>query len=67
MDKGLVFIGGGNIAQAILSGLIPTIEHPETIVADRAPSKAQDVRPLERPGHKTTWAPSPMQMSCSCA
>ena len=32
MDKRLAFIGGGNIAQAILSGLIPTIEHPETII-----------------------------------
>ena len=43
MDKRLAFIGGGNIAQAILSGLVPTFEDPRTImVAD--PSEAQGVQ-----------------------
>ena len=43
MDKRLAFIGGGNIAQAILSGLIPTFEDPRTIiVAD--PSDAQGLQ-----------------------
>ena len=32
MDKRLAFIGGGNIAQAILSGLVPTFEDPRTII-----------------------------------
>ena len=32
MDKRLAFIGGGNIAQAILSGLVPTFEDPRAIV-----------------------------------
>ena len=43
MDKRLAFIGGGNIAQAILSGLVPTFEDPRTIiVAD--PSEAQGLQ-----------------------
>ena len=43
MDKRLAFIGGGNIAQAILSGLAPTFEDPRTIiVAD--PSEEQGLQ-----------------------
>ncbi len=43
MDKRLAFIGGGNIAQAILSGLVPTFEDPRTIiVAD--PSEEQGLQ-----------------------
>ena len=43
MDKRLAFIGGGNIAQAILSGLVPTLDNPRAIiVAD--PSDEQGLR-----------------------